>query len=283
MPLINPDLNSALAHLTLCGVIGFMYHTNLAFEEINQNLESLASTTFSELLKLKQCMKNIQIECTNCNLEIKDMKDALVHAKRTQNFADIEVGEMEEVCQTLLDVFKVLFDTNKTVHAQRKSFYNSLSKTEERFKTEHARYTWKYGGMGAVVGGILTGTTLGTLVGVCSTYLGTHCTSYSKSRTEIILRKLFADAGKINYTACDSVFTMIEVVNCLQTQLKSAEKNNRTKAETGFGVKKRADNMIADICELKDALDAMKEMAEENECYIKNIMDCENVVDLLEL
>ncbi|GAA5802347.1 hypothetical protein HPULCUR_007811 [Helicostylum pulchrum] len=284
MSLINPKLNRFVSHLTLCGIIGFMYHTNMVFEDINKDLEGLASTTISELFTLKQCMKNIQTECTNCDQKVKDMRGALVHAGRARSFADVDLAEMKKVCQALLNAIQVLVDTNQRVFDQGKSFDISLSKAEKRFKTGHALYTWKYRAMGGAMDTILTGSTLGLLVGVCTTHLlGMYCTSYSKSHIEIILRKLSVDTGEINYTACDSMDSMGEIANLLRDQFELACKNDRTKAESCIRVKKQVENMITDMYVLQNSLYAMKKKAQVNEGYIEKIMRMENVVDLLKL
>ncbi|KAI9251676.1 hypothetical protein EDC94DRAFT_588481 [Helicostylum pulchrum] len=268
MSLINPKLNRFVSHSTLCGVIGFMYHTNMVFEDINKDLEGLASTTISELFTLKQCMNNIQTECTNCDQKVKDMRGALVHAERARSFADVDLAEMKKVCQALLNAIQVLVDTNQRVFDQGKSFDISLSKAEKRFKTGHALYTWKYRAMGGAVDTILTGSTLGLLVG---------------SHIEIILRKLSVDTGEINYTACDSMDSMGEIANLLRDQFELACKNDRTKAESCIRVKKQVENMITDMYVLRNSLYAMKKKAQVNEGYIEKIMRMENVVDLLKL
>ncbi|KAG2233129.1 hypothetical protein INT48_005873 [Thamnidium elegans] len=288
--LIN-SINSAeknIAYNSLTGVrveklTSFMYHTNAVFKEIDQVLLGLASTTCSELLTLKDCMKDIQVECMKCDKVVKDMKEALFYAEETQSFARIDVVVMKEVCQTLLNIFQVLANTNERVHSQGDLFDSSLSKTIERFEFSRKLYKWKYRVAGAIVGSVFTGSVLGTLVGVCATHLGTYCTSYSKSRTDIILKKVHADAQKITDTADSSLDTMGGIVNRLQDQFELACKNNRTRTETGVRVKKQVDEMIYKIYLLQKELDLMKKIAKSNERYIKKIMRLENVVDLLNL
>lgn len=291
MSMFSTNINSAVTHITICGLIAFMYHTNLIFEEISQDLESLAGTTNSELVTLRDCTRSIQTGCTDCNQQVKDMKEALVLAGGAQSFDMIDVAEMKEVCQTLLNEFQVLAETNKRVNDQGKLFKERLSKTIEMFGSSRKLYQWKYramggfvgGAMGCVVGGMLTESILGTFAGVCTTELGTYCTSYSKNRTEIILRKIVVNANKIKSTAYDSIEIMGDIVFRLEVQFRLAEKNDRAKAKLGFRIKRQVDEMIEDICSLRKSLYEMKRKAKVNERYIENILRLENVVDLLNL
>lgn len=283
MPMFSTNISSAVTHLTICGFIAFMYHTNLIFEEIDQGLESLAGTINSELVTLRDCMRSIQIECTNCDQQVKCMKKSLVLAERAQSFESIDVARMKEVCQTLFNVFQVLAATNIRFSDQRNLFNDRLSTTAEMFDTSRKRYEWKYRIMGCVVGGMLTDSILGAFAGGCMTELGTYCTSYSKNRTEIILKKIVVDANKINCIANDSIDIMGDIVNRLEAQFELAVKNDRTKAKSGFRIKKQVDETIKEIRSLRRLLRKIKRKARRSERSTENILRLGNVVDLLNL
>ncbi|GAA5802349.1 hypothetical protein HPULCUR_007813 [Helicostylum pulchrum] len=297
MTLTNTNTCCLIKDTTIFGfVCAVHYYTNVAYEEANQELKSLASTTNSELLTLRDCMKNIQIECTNCDQAVKGMKEALFLAEKTQSFAKMDITEMKDVCRNVLNVLQVLIDTNDRFNNQGESSNKHLLETEKLFENSCRLYTLEYyvmgGAVGAVVGGAVGATvggdifnkyTLGALVGMTMIKLGTFHTSCLMDQAEIILKKICADNKKINYTDNDAVFIMAEFVGRLRDQFDLlAGKNDRTKkSESGTRVRKQVDQMITDICVFQDELYAMKEKALVNECYIQDIMELENVVDLL--
>lgn len=98
MSLTDINIVCFITYMITFGFICAVYYTHAAYEKSNQELKGLASTTNSKLLTLRNCMENIQNECTNCYQEVNSMKEALVLAENTQSFANMNVAEMKNVC-----------------------------------------------------------------------------------------------------------------------------------------------------------------------------------------